>query len=94
LLLLDKLAGGPATTAQLEILMTELLARFPRWAMSYRDADGPAKLRADALAVLAEFCLTEVSGGVVFPLPAAARYTVGMARASGGNQADHEEAQS
>jgi uncharacterized protein (TIGR02678 family) len=94
LLLLDKLAGGPATTAQLEILMTELLARFPRWAMSYRDADGPAKLRADALAVLAEFRLTEVSDGVVFPLPAAARYTVGMARASGGNQADHEEAPS
>jgi uncharacterized protein (TIGR02678 family) len=94
LLLLDKLAGGPATTAQLEILMTELLARFPRWAMSYRDADGPAKLRADALAVLAEFRLTEVSDGVVFPLPAAARYTVGIARARGGNQADHEEAPS
>ncbi len=93
LLLLDKLAArGPATSAQLEVLMTELLARFPRWAMSYRDADGPAKLLADALAVLAEFCLTEVSDGVVLPLPAAARYAVGAARASGRNQADSEGA--
>jgi len=46
LLLLDKLQGSAATTAQLEFHASELLARFPRWAKSYRDADGPAKLRS------------------------------------------------
>lgn len=80
LLLLDKLQGTPATDAQLEFHTAELLARFPRWAMSYRDADGPAKLRADAVAVLAEFGLVSTDGDVVTPLPAAARYSVGAAR--------------
>ncbi len=80
LLLLDKLQGSAATTAQLEFHASELLARFPRWAKSYRDADGPAKLRSDAIAVLAEFGLVRTDADVVTPLPAAARYAVGTAR--------------
>ena len=80
LLLLDKLQGAPATLAQLDFHATELLARFRRWAMSYRDAEGPAKLRSDAIAVLAEFGLARTDGEVVSPLPAAARYAVGAAR--------------
>ncbi len=40
LLLLDELGGAPATRVQLEFRAAELLARFPRWAMSYRDAEG------------------------------------------------------
>ncbi len=80
LLLLDQLRGAPATEVQLDFHAAELLAKFPRWAMSYRDAEGPAKLRADAVAVLAEFGLARTDGDVVTPLPAAARYAVGAAR--------------
>lgn len=80
LLMLDKLQGAPATDAQLDFHAAELLAKFPRWAMSYRDSEGPAKLRADAVAVLAEFGLARTDGDVVTPLPAAARYAVGAAR--------------
>lgn len=82
LLLLDKLQGAPATEAQLDFHTAELLSKFTRWAMSYRDADGPAKLRADAVAVLTEFGLARTNGDVVTPLPAAARYAVGAARAA------------
>jgi uncharacterized protein (TIGR02678 family) len=80
LLLLDHLAGAPSTTAQLELHATRLLAKFPRWAAAYQDADGPAKLVSDALAVLAEFGLVKANGEVVTPLPAAARYAVGETR--------------
>jgi uncharacterized protein (TIGR02678 family) len=76
LLLLDHLAGSPASTVQLELQTAELLARFPRWANAYRDQTGAAKLAADALAVLAEFGLVRTSGEVVAPLPAAARYAI------------------
>ncbi|HEX9622737.1 MAG TPA: TIGR02678 family protein [Streptosporangiaceae bacterium] len=80
LLLLDRLQGAPATQTQLDFHTAELLTKFPRWALSYRDAEGPAKLRADAVAVLAEFGLVKVDADVVTPLPAAARYAVGAAR--------------
>lgn len=80
LFLLDELGGEAATTAGLDLRASELLARFPRWALSYRDADGPARLRSDAIAVLTEFGLARVDGDVVTPLPAAARYAVGTAR--------------
>ncbi len=80
LLLLDQLAGSPAATAQLESVAAGLLARFPRWAMTYRDAHGPVKLLSDAVAVLAEFGLARCDGELVTPLPAAARYTVGTVR--------------
>jgi uncharacterized protein (TIGR02678 family) len=83
LLLLDQLRGAPGTQAQLDFRTAELLARFPRWALTYRDAEGPAKLRADAVAVLTEFGLARVDGDLVTPLPAAARYAVGAARTAG-----------
>ena len=81
LLLLDGI-GGTATTEQLQVCASALLARFPRWAKSYRDEDGPAQLVADALAVLAGFGLVRVSAGLVTPLPAAARYAVGTPRST------------
>jgi uncharacterized protein (TIGR02678 family) len=79
LMLLDSMAG-PATVEQLGLTARGLLERFPRWAKSYRGDDGPGQLVTDALAVLTSFGLVSVSGGVVVPLPAAARYAVGAVR--------------
>ncbi|MEN3356450.1 MAG: hypothetical protein V7637_432 [Mycobacteriales bacterium] len=87
LLLLDGMSGTggrpePVVTEQLEVAAAGLLARSPRWAKQYQDDGGPARLLADALAVLTEFGLVRVSGGVVEPLPAAARYAVVETRGS------------
>ncbi|MCR6484083.1 TIGR02678 family protein [Amycolatopsis sp. OK19-0408] len=79
LLLLESLTG-PATVEQLEIAAAGLLDRFPRWAKTYRDGDGPRQLASDAIAVLTSFGLAQQEGGLVRPLPAAARYAVGDAR--------------
>jgi uncharacterized protein (TIGR02678 family) len=73
LLLLDGM-DRPCTTGQLQVAATALLAKFPRWAKSYREDDGPAQLVSDALAVLRGFGLVSETGGLVQPLPAAARY--------------------
>lgn len=81
LLLLDGM-DGPCTTGQLQLAAAALLARFPRWAKSYREDDGPAQLVADALAVLQGFGLVSVTGGLVQPLPAAARYAAGDPRST------------
>ncbi|MGH3273867.1 MAG: TIGR02678 family protein [Streptosporangiaceae bacterium] len=81
LLLLDHL-HGTATIEQLQVHAVTLLARFPRWAKSYRQNDGPPQLVADALAVLTGFGLVTVAGGLVRPLPAAARYAVREARSA------------
>ncbi|QWF81852.1 TIGR02678 family protein [Amycolatopsis sp. CA-230715] len=81
LLLLDSMTG-PVTVEQLRITATELLDRFPRWAKSYRGEDGVAQLTSDALGVLVAFGLARVSGGLVRPLPAAARYAVSGTRSS------------
>jgi uncharacterized protein (TIGR02678 family) len=88
LLLLDCIEGT-ATVEQLRISAAELLARFPRWAKSYRDENGPAQLVSDALAVLTGFGLVKVAGGLVQALPAAARYAVGATRST---DPDAEEA--
>jgi uncharacterized protein (TIGR02678 family) len=80
LLLLDSMEGATMTIEQLRISASALLARFPRWAKGYREDDGPAQLVGDALVVLASFGLVRVTGGVVQPLPAAARYAVGTTR--------------
>jgi uncharacterized protein (TIGR02678 family) len=87
LLLLDRLRE-PSATEQLELAAAGLLARFPRWAKSYRDNDGPQQLVGDALAVLTGFGLVRAVDGLVYPLPAAARYSVRSARSS---DADAEE---
>ena len=81
LLLLDGIEST-ATIEQLRISAGELLARFPRWAKSYRDENGPAQLVSDALAVLTGFGLVSVAGGLVQARPAAARYAVGEARST------------
>jgi uncharacterized protein (TIGR02678 family) len=88
LLLLDGIEGT-AAIEQLRISAGELLARFPRWAKSYRDENGPAQLVSDALAVLTGFGLVKVAGGLVRARPAAARYAVGATRST---DRDAEEA--
>ncbi|WP_328448597.1 TIGR02678 family protein [Amycolatopsis sp. NBC_00438] len=79
LLLLESLTG-PSTVEQLEIGAAALLDRFPRWAKTYRNEDGPRQLTSDALAVLTAFGLAQHEAGLVRPLPAAARYAVRDAR--------------
>jgi uncharacterized protein (TIGR02678 family) len=81
LLLLDGM-DGPCTTGQLQVASTALLAKFPRWAKSYREDGGAAELVSDALAVLQGFGLVSVTGGLVQPLPAAARYAAGDPRST------------
>lgn len=81
LLLLDSMTG-PVTVEQVRMSTAELLDRFPRWAKTYRGDDGVAQLTSDALGVLIAFGLARVSGGLVRPLPAAARYAVRGARSS------------
>jgi uncharacterized protein (TIGR02678 family) len=88
LLLLDSMAGTAVTAEQLQICAGELLARFPRWAKGYRDEDGTAQLVFDALAVLAGFGLVRVTGGLVEPLPAAARYAVQAPRTADSDAQD------
>lgn len=82
LLLLDRMAGAATTIEQLRISASALLTEFPRWAKGYREDDGSAQLVGDALTVLTGFGLVRVTGGLVQPLPAAARYAVGTARAT------------
>ena len=81
LLLLDRLRE-PSAAEQLEIVAAELMARFPRWAKSYREKDGIHQLVCDALAILAGFGLVRVADGLVYPLPAAGRYAIGTPRSS------------
>lgn len=90
LLLLDRLRE-PSAAEQLEIVAADLMARFPRWAKSYREKDGIRQLVCDALAILVGFGLVRVADGLVYPLPAASRYAVGAPRSSG---PDNEESPS
>lgn len=80
LLLLDSITGATVTTEQLHREAAALLARFPRWAKGYRGDTGVAQLVSDALEVLRGFGLVRVDGGLVHPLPAAARYALGTTR--------------
>ncbi|EID52335.1 TIGR02678 family protein [Saccharomonospora xinjiangensis] len=84
LLLLDTLVtSAPGLTVeQLRAEVTRLLARFPRWAKTYRGEDGTERLVHDALDALAAFRLVEHTGGRVHALPAAARYSVAEIRTS------------
>lgn len=87
LLLLDSI-DTVVTTEQLRLTANTLLARFPSWAKAYRGDNGAAELVTDALAVLCGFGLVRIGDGVVYPLPAAARYAV-----SGTRGADREDAE-
>ncbi len=78
--LLDGIGTTAVTTEQLHRAAAALLGRFPRWAKGYRGAAGVAQLVSDALEILAGFGLVRVDGGLVHPMPAAARYAVGSIR--------------
>ena len=70
-----------------------LMAKFPSWAKAYRGDNGAAELVADALAVLRGFRLVRIGDGVVYPLPAAARYAVSGTRDVDQDSADQDNAE-
>lgn len=76
LLLLDRLALGPATTEDLVEEVRELLTRFRNWATAYQSDGGAGRLAADGLELLEAFGLARTENGTVRRLPAAARYAV------------------
>ncbi|GGU26505.1 TIGR02678 family protein [Lentzea flava] len=76
LLLLDRLARGPATTEDLVEEARELLTKFRNWAKAYQSDGGAGRLAADGLALLEAFGLAREENGTVRRLPAAARYAV------------------
>jgi uncharacterized protein (TIGR02678 family) len=76
LLLLDRLAQGPATTEDLVEETRELLTKFRTWANAYQSDGGAGRLAADGLALLEMFGLARTENGTVHRLPAAARYAV------------------
>lgn len=79
LLLLDGL-NRSLSVEQLNGAAAELLERFPRWARQYQETGGVEQLVRDALAVLTGHRLVSTAAGLVHPLPAAARYTLGDIR--------------
>jgi uncharacterized protein (TIGR02678 family) len=76
LLLLDRLAQGPARQQELVEEARELLTRFRNWAKAYQSDGGAGRLAADGLALLEAFGLARTENGTVRRLPAAARYAV------------------
>jgi uncharacterized protein (TIGR02678 family) len=90
LLLLDRLVEHDETgerrlvarsTGELETSVMGLLDRYAGWAKQAREGDGPARLTADAIRVLAEMGLVAVEDDVVTPRPMLARYTTKPPRA-------------
>jgi hypothetical protein len=89
LLLVDELVPGfagarsprPRTHSQLGAALGRMLAAHPQWAREYQGADGPDRLAAAAVEVLAAMRLVEVADHEVRPRPALARY--GVARPEG-----------
>ena len=87
LLLVDRLVGtdadgrrvvGALGPGDLRRTVRELLARFPGWAKTHRDGDGPDRLAADAVDLLVGFGLARRDAdGTVTGRPAIARYRVG-----------------
>jgi uncharacterized protein (TIGR02678 family) len=84
LLLLDRLvehdeAGErrlvTRTRGDLEAFVVGLLGRYGGWAKQAREGDGPGRLTADAIRVLAEMGLVAVEGDLVTPRAMLARYT-------------------
>jgi uncharacterized protein (TIGR02678 family) len=81
LLLLDDI-GSVTTIEQLRLAAGALLDKFRSWAKGYRGENGTDALVADALDVLCGFGLVRVADGLVYPLPAAARYAVSTTRST------------
>lgn len=80
LILLDRLAEPPGALepAALRREVDAVLERFPGWARSHRDGDGPERLAADAVDLLTGFGLAvREPGGRVTARPALARYRCG-----------------
>lgn len=87
LLLIDRLVAVDAdgsrrldrlSRAQLLREVRGVLERFPSWARSHRDDDGPDRLADDAVGLLTAFGLAHVDpDGTVLARPAMARYRVG-----------------
>lgn len=76
LLLLDRLAQGPARFDDLVEEARELLTKFRNWAKAYQSDGGAGRLAADGVALLEAFGLARNENGTVRRLPAAARYAV------------------
>lgn len=89
--LLDELAAAPEgrTDEQLRRTAESVLAKVSGTARVYRSADGPARLAADAVAVLTGFGLARREAERVVALPAAARYAVGSGFSGHSGFADH-----
>jgi uncharacterized protein (TIGR02678 family) len=76
LLMLDRLAQGPARFEDLVEEVRELLTKFRNWAKAYQSDGGAGRLAADGLELLEAFGLARTENGTVRRLPAAARYAV------------------
>lgn len=80
LLLLDRLAEPPGAleAPALRRAVDAVLQRFPGWARSHRDGDGPERLAEEAVDLLVAFGLAvREDGGRVVARPALARYRCG-----------------
>jgi uncharacterized protein (TIGR02678 family) len=76
---------GTLSASELSQAVAEVLERFPNWARSHREGDGPQRLGELAVDLLAGFGLvTRSSDGTVVARPAAARYRVGEAKVTQG----------
>jgi uncharacterized protein (TIGR02678 family) len=74
--LLEAITPEGTAPEQLLAAAESLLRGSPGWAKAYRSADGPARLVADAIAVLSDFGLVRQLGELVMAAPAAARYRI------------------
>lgn len=81
--LVSPLADGTRTVGsmgagELRRFVDDVLGRFPSWARSHREGDGPERLLGQAVDVLVAFRLAErAADGTVIARPALARYRVG-----------------
>lgn len=98
LLLVDRLsparASGSAmlTSTELRREVAAVLERFPGWARSHRDGDGPDRLAEEAVELLVGFGLVRREpDGTVVAHPALARYRVGEPRVTTPQQTLFEE---
>jgi uncharacterized protein (TIGR02678 family) len=99
LLLVDRLVGtdangrrviGAISGAELHWFVLDVLTRFPGWAKGHRDGDGPDRLAAEAVDLLAGFGLVcREPDGAVAGRPAIARYRVGEPRIT--NHAEEDD---
>ena len=69
---------GRLSAGELAREVNQILQRFPGWARTHRDGDGPDRLAAEAVDLLVAFGLAQrEADGSVVARPALARYRVG-----------------